>query len=523
VSPILDIQARFRELGRIRLGVKVDTGRTSQKTGRPILKPVKLPRFRLTSPWAHLIEQAANLFGGEARPWTNDGAEEYEVLVEVDAIPVAIPPGVDVLSQWYERWEGGGLVNRCDGYRQALVNRPCRCPADPVQRAEAAMRGDACKPTTRIRLMVPDLADVGIWRLETHGFHAAAELAGAAALIEGATRRGIIVPADLRLHAREGARRPGKPRTKFFVPALSLRAGLGETLEALGVDIAGDTPVAIGVEGRPALDAGGPPDLPTDPALDPRRAPLPDPPLPPPVEVLDPPSPSGDLGGTLEPGPPPPTEQRAAAPDTVPEPEAFDPPAPEPDPTDEPRFTPAQIIAMRLRERGVGDRAEKLAVVARMVGRPVTSAKDLTPAEARTVLDLLARPDYVLPSGPPSHHVEASTEETEPVASSGSPAPATGDALPVDLVDREQSPRDDTDPPFDPVDAPTWAADRWRAYLRTRGVKVTAAVAEATRLAGELDEHPVASLDDLPHRSASLVGLLCAHVEDLAEARKSTP
>lgn len=204
--PLLDIQRRMRELGRIRTGVQAPTG-----NGRK--RPAKLEHFRLTSPSRDLIEAAASVYGGEARPW--DG--QWEVVTDSDAIDVVIPPGQSI-SQWYEMWSGGGCQRRCDGRTNVLTDTPCACPADPAERREAAANGQACKPTTRLNVILPDIPDLGVWRLESHGYYAASELSGTVEVLESAGR---LLPARLRLEQRE-VKRPGKPASRFAVPVLEL-------------------------------------------------------------------------------------------------------------------------------------------------------------------------------------------------------------------------------------------------------------------------------------------------------------
>ncbi|MFD6620048.1 hypothetical protein ACFWFB_32925, partial [Streptomyces albidoflavus] len=68
--PILDLQMRMRQLGEIRIGRVVDTGRVSKKTGKPILRPEKLDKFRFTSPSREILASVAELYGGEVKPWT---------------------------------------------------------------------------------------------------------------------------------------------------------------------------------------------------------------------------------------------------------------------------------------------------------------------------------------------------------------------------------------------------------------------------------------------------------------------
>lgn len=507
--PIVDIQRRFRELGRIRTGEQVATGKTYQsgpRRGQPKMRPTKLPRFRLTSPWQHLIEHAAEAFGGDPRPWHNDGTggDEYEVVVDVDSLPVIIPPG-DFFEQWYELWTGGGCARRCDGKRQVLVDQPCRCPEDVFERQEKAAKNppEACKPTTRVRLMLPDVADVGIWRLETHGFHAAAELGGAAGLVEAAVRLGTMIPADLRLQAREGARRPGEQRKKFYVPAITFRGTLGPVLDALGVLESGATmPALVGMEPRPAIDHGGTPALPAGTTFDPspvERSSFPDQPPAPPAgdQVLDvdPGEGSIDAGdgfepaGALDPGA---LEVEPA--------EDFEPPdRPVEDAGDGsgPALTGPQMVAMRLKDRGVEDRAERLAFVSAVVGRKVASSKELKPAEVREVLDVLRSDDrFAAMAGEALAYLDepapasTSTPADEPIETTAKPAePAP--AAPARETRRRAPSSSSSDDPS------TWDGDRWRAVLKERGVKVVAVLREANRLARERDVKPPGTLDEL--------------------------
>ena len=495
--PIVDIQRRFRELGRIRTGHKVRT-----KGGR--MAPAKLPRFRLTSPWQHLIEQAAEVYGGEAKPWRNEGtkADEWEVIIDAESLPVVVPPG-EVFDQWYELWTGGGCSRRCDGVRQTLVDRACQCPEDPHDRQEKAAKGEACKPTTRLRLMLPDVADVGIWRLESHGFHAAAELGGAAGLVEAATRQGAMIPADLRLAAREGARRPGEPRKSFYVPALSFRGTLGPVLDALGILETGATmPALLGhVQPRPALDAGGTPALPSrgtpfDPApveVAGLPGPVPDP-DPPPAAPADPAPPAPAAPQGFEP-----PEDRAAAPEApTPTPEPFEPPDHDPDEEHGgPTLTGPQIIAMKLKDLGVTDRAEKLRAVALLVGRPVASSKDLTTAEVRNVLDVLN--DETEAGEFLAWHRETEATLTDAPDPAPEPTTAPADPEPVVIVPEvvDGPPRATRRPaPVHGAEEPAgWDGDRWRAVLTEHGLKPVAAIREAARLAREQGVDAPANLD----------------------------
>lgn len=282
--PLIETQMRFRELGRIRIGQQVAGG-----NGRA--RPDKLEHFRFTSASQPLIEAVRDLFGGEVRPWTSPAGAQWEVVTTSDTLPVVLLPEM-ALTQWMELWKGGGCERRCDGVVETLTDQPCICPADPSERREAAKVGGACKPTTRLSVMVRGLPDVGIWRLEVHGWYAATELMGSLHLarLSGAG----VVEGRLRLEQRE-KKVPGKPTMKYGVPVLelpgmSVDALLGSSATGhVGPGVAQQVPSVVNRRervARPALPAG--PEPPADTAFThggtggvPASAPVPPPPLPP--------------------------------------------------------------------------------------------------------------------------------------------------------------------------------------------------------------------------------------------------
>lgn len=223
IDPIA-IQRRLAEQGRIRLGEKVPVG-TSGKT-----RPGKLDRFRFTSPNQRLITDLATLYGGTARPWDNNGMSEHEVVSDAREIPVIVVKGG--VSQWFETWSGGGCVHRCTGVENDK-GEPCN-PNDPAH--------VNAKPTTRLSLMLPELDTMGVWRLESHGYNAAAEIPMIAEL---AMHVGDLVPARLQLVERR-ALKDGKT-SRFVVPVLDLDVNTRRLVELAG-----------GRDGAPALDAAVP-------------------------------------------------------------------------------------------------------------------------------------------------------------------------------------------------------------------------------------------------------------------------
>ncbi|WP_019548430.1 hypothetical protein [Streptomyces sulphureus] len=200
--PILDLQQRTRELGRIRIGVTAPTQSGSKR-------PAKLDRFRFTSASKPLLEKVAALYGGTVADWTpaNGGPAAYEVITEARRVPILVPP--QPVSQYYELWSGGGCQRRCDGVTELLADRACPCGPDPERRE--------CKPTTRLNVVLRDVPGVGVWRLESHGYYAAVELPGVAELL---AKAGGYVEAYLGLEERT-AKRDGQTR-RWMVPTIDI-------------------------------------------------------------------------------------------------------------------------------------------------------------------------------------------------------------------------------------------------------------------------------------------------------------
>lgn len=233
--PILTLQRQLREIGRIRTGIQQEY----VKDGKTKHRPAKLETFRITSPVKELVDAAAEAYGGEARAW--DG--QWEVITEAKTLDIVIPPGQPV-SQWMETWSGGGCLRRCDGVTEVLTMSPCMCPADPAERLALANANPpaACKATTRLNVMLPALPDLGVFRLESHGYYAAVELAGAADILVMATAAGRLIPARLRLEQRE-KKVPGKPTNRYSVPVIEFVETRIADLQQL---IAGEAPRQLG-------------------------------------------------------------------------------------------------------------------------------------------------------------------------------------------------------------------------------------------------------------------------------------
>jgi hypothetical protein len=229
--PILDLQRRMRQLGEIRIGHVVDTGRVSQKTGKKILRPEKLSKFRFTSPSRQILGKVAELYGGSVQPWTpaNGGPSEFEVYSTADRLPIVIPPQ-NAVSQWYELFKGSKCIRRCDGVTEQKSDRPCFC--DPVNRE--------CAITTRVNVMLRDLPALGQWLLVSKGYYAAVELPPAAELL---AQVGGYVPGWLGMEEKLVQREEGPAR--FMVPTLDVEI---TPTELMAGQVRGGGAVAAGPE-----------------------------------------------------------------------------------------------------------------------------------------------------------------------------------------------------------------------------------------------------------------------------------
>lgn len=232
--PILDLQMRMRQLGEIRLGHVVST--SNGKT-----RPAKLNKFRFTSPSRQILASVAELYGGEVQPWTpaNGGPSEFEVYSQADRLPVLIPPR-DAVSQWYELYAGSRCQRRCDGVTEQKSDRPCMC--NPENRT--------CKITTRVNVMLRDVAALGQWLLISKGYHAAVTLPPAAELLAQA---GGYVAGWLGVEEKTAV--VNDTLTRFMVPTLDVE--ITPTALMAGQITGGSQAVASGPE-RVAITSGRP-------------------------------------------------------------------------------------------------------------------------------------------------------------------------------------------------------------------------------------------------------------------------
>jgi hypothetical protein len=258
---VLDIQRRGQQIGRLRIGEQVAIIKDGRDTGKT--RPVRRETFRLTTTSRYMADAAADYFGSEAKPWNG----QWEVDTKRAEIAVMVPPRDAVVSQWYEMWNAGGCVRRCDSRREQISSGPCQCPhaGDPddaaeveraaLKRAGMAKQGDACSLVTRVNVMIPDLPGLGVFRLDTHSFYAASEIGDTAYILEKARDKGVFLPALVRIDQRQ--RVSGGQTKRFPVLTLEITVTLRQITsgELAAGGVAAQLPPAPG-EQRRAIAAG---------------------------------------------------------------------------------------------------------------------------------------------------------------------------------------------------------------------------------------------------------------------------
>lgn len=209
-TPLIELQRRLAEAGRIRMGEKTEKG-----------APKRLTTWRITSPTKDLIEQAAGLYGGKPEPWESTTGPQWEVVTTASELPVLVMPAYS-LRQSYEFRTSPTLVERrCDGHEMD-DGRPCLCNAD-------GLVGDAaCKLITRLTVALPELTTMLGWRLESKGENAARELLASMDLVQGVAPGRPFVPARLRIVERRG--NVDGQAVRYVVPVIDVSMRYSEVL-----------------------------------------------------------------------------------------------------------------------------------------------------------------------------------------------------------------------------------------------------------------------------------------------------
>jgi hypothetical protein len=215
MSRIANRQRQMAEQGRLRCGYT-----TEGQNGK--LRPVKSNTWIVTSHSEEHVRAAAALWGGEAERWQpqGNGAQQWRVITNANAIDAILPPG-DPLTQAYETWSRGGCQLRCDGITEQLQGGPCVCFAKFGENWHEQPKGRVCDSKSRLKVLLPDMPGLGVWRMETGSYYATDEIAGMVDVIRGSVGDQTLVPVRLRIEPRM---RVADGQTKqFIVPVLELR------------------------------------------------------------------------------------------------------------------------------------------------------------------------------------------------------------------------------------------------------------------------------------------------------------
>lgn len=242
-SRIRTLQLQARELGRLRSGT-FDANKRQMKRSE---------FWIVTSLSDTTCEAAAALWGGAVEKWTpQSGTPQFRVITTAVVVDAILPPG-DPLSQAYEMWNRGGCARRCDGFTETLSDSPCACREEyGPEFHQVAPKDSVCKMTTRLNVILPQMPDIGVFRVESHSYYAASEIAATVDMLRSAAGPDALIPISVRIEPRK--RVSGGKTKQFPVIAVELRgATAGQVLEA-----AGELRALTGPSGARAIEAARP-------------------------------------------------------------------------------------------------------------------------------------------------------------------------------------------------------------------------------------------------------------------------
>ncbi|MFQ6851231.1 hypothetical protein AAIB46_10080 [Streptomyces sp. 35M1] len=248
---ILTMKRQAAELGRIRTGFSTPNPDPKKK---PIMRRSKT--FVFSSHSEQYVAAAAELWGGAVERWTpqNQKIEQFRVISNASEIHAILPAG-DPLSQANELWTGGGCARRCDGEVEKLSGEPCICRARYGEDWHLRGPREVCRPTSRISVMLPELPDLGVWRLESKSHYAADVMAGGVDTVLAATGGQSVMPVRMWIEQRT-AKRGGE--TKNF-PVVMVVPSIPKLRHALSGPLSMANALDPGtLVDRPAIEAARP-------------------------------------------------------------------------------------------------------------------------------------------------------------------------------------------------------------------------------------------------------------------------
>lgn len=204
--PLIELQRRLAEAGRIRMGAKTDKG-----------APKRLTTWRITSPTRELVEQAAGIYGGKVEPWESPTGSQFEVVTTSQELQVLVMPGYSFRQGYEHRTSPTKVERRCDG-NEMDDGQPCLC--------NTAGEEDLCDLVTRLTVALPELTTMLGWRLETKGENAARELLASMDLVQGVAQGRPFMPARLRIVERRG--NVNGQAVRYVVPVIDVSVRYAE-------------------------------------------------------------------------------------------------------------------------------------------------------------------------------------------------------------------------------------------------------------------------------------------------------
>lgn len=181
------------------------------------------------------VERCAQLYGGQCLEWDKAPGtkqpKEWRVITETDTLPVYVLPFPAQQALEYYDQNRRMVTIRCDGQtcrrRQPdgrWASSPCEC------RPEEQEINCGAQLITRVSFVLPQIPTIGVWMLETKGYHAAVEVPTTMEFVRVQGR--LVSRALLRLERRSRPDPKGGPDRVFYVPVLHIESA-PEHLEAL--------------------------------------------------------------------------------------------------------------------------------------------------------------------------------------------------------------------------------------------------------------------------------------------------
>ena len=247
--PIAETKARtfYPRLGKITAGYMAAT----QVAGRTIPYPAKTDRFVFRSNDPDILAAVARVFGGLVSPSPDPENEgRYTVITHARSLDVVLlSDDYRTWECWMEFWAPGhpGCLRRCNLESCLFIvdpdtgERTESTPDSPLPclcRERGLSDDAACRPTSRLNVFIPALADapgIGIWQIESRGWATRAAIEGMLRYLKDTvgTWRRIPLTASIRVvtkHDRTGALRV------FPVIVLSSRRSMRQVMALQDLD-----------------------------------------------------------------------------------------------------------------------------------------------------------------------------------------------------------------------------------------------------------------------------------------------